>query len=157
MYCIYDLDGCLIDSSHRKATRPDGTLDLDHWKRNSTPEKVAADTLLPLVNLWRKHWRNGNEIVFCTARVMADADYEFLMENGLMSHYLLSRPEGCTLPDATLKEIRLRIFAEDLGMTWATFCSRAVMYDDSPSVISGLSLAGLKVEDAARLNEALAS
>ena len=157
MYCIYDLDGTLIDSAHRKATRPDGSLDLDHWKRNSTPEKVAADSLLPLVGLLRKHWRTGNEIVFCTARVMSDADYEFLMEHGLMSHHILSRPEGCTMADAELKEIQLRLFAQSLDLSWSEFCSQAIMYDDNRAVIGLLSMNGLKVEDAITLNEALAA
>jgi len=28
---IFDLDGTVIDSSHRQATKPDGTLNLEHW------------------------------------------------------------------------------------------------------------------------------
>ena len=35
---IFDLDGTTIDSSHRHATLPDGTLNLAKWIENSTPE-----------------------------------------------------------------------------------------------------------------------
>ena len=45
---IFDLDGTTIDSSHRQATKSDGTLDLAHWFDNATPEKIFQDKLLPL-------------------------------------------------------------------------------------------------------------
>ena len=32
--CIYDLDGTIIDSSHRAKYSDDGILDLEHWKKN---------------------------------------------------------------------------------------------------------------------------
>ena len=67
---IFDLDHTVIDSSHRQATRPDGSLDLDHWRENSTPAMIEADSLLPLANEWRKAHRKGASIVVCTARVM---------------------------------------------------------------------------------------
>jgi len=35
---IFDLDGTIIDSSHRQATLPDGTLNLPAWIENSTPK-----------------------------------------------------------------------------------------------------------------------
>ena len=33
---IYDLDGTIIDSSHRIRLHENGSLDLEHWKQNST-------------------------------------------------------------------------------------------------------------------------
>jgi FMN phosphatase YigB (HAD superfamily) len=51
---IFDLDHTVIDSSHRQLTKADGSLDLAHWIENNTPEKIAADTELPLANHWRK-------------------------------------------------------------------------------------------------------
>ena len=75
MFCIFDLDGTVIDSSHRKLAKPDGSLDLEHWIDNCTPEKIAADSLLPLVSLMRKNWRGGHTVLVCTARVLSDADY----------------------------------------------------------------------------------
>ena len=32
---IYDLDGTIIDSSHRIQLKEDGSLDLEHWKANN--------------------------------------------------------------------------------------------------------------------------
>ena len=45
---IFDMDGTIIDSSHRQATLPDGTLNLSAWIENATPAKIAKDVVLPL-------------------------------------------------------------------------------------------------------------
>ena len=37
---IFDMDGTIIDSSHRQATLPDGTLNLSAWIKNATPENL---------------------------------------------------------------------------------------------------------------------
>ena len=50
MLFIFDLDGTTIDSSHRQNTLPDGSLNLDAWVRNNTPEKIARDSLLPMAS-----------------------------------------------------------------------------------------------------------
>ena len=36
---IYDLDGTIIDSSHRIKLHDNGSLDLKHWKQNCTREQ----------------------------------------------------------------------------------------------------------------------
>lgn len=156
MFCIYDLDGTLIDSSHRQLTLPDGALDLNHWRENSTPEKVNQDSLLPLVSLLRKHKRQGNKIIFCTARVLGEADYGFLMDNGLTAHYTLSRPNGCETPDHYLKEIQLRLFAHDRQITWSDFCDNSIMFEDNRKVIDYLRIHGMTLQDAAKLNRVCA-
>ena len=53
MLFIFDLDGTTIDSSHRQNTLPDGSLNLDAWVRNNTPEKIARDSLLPMAESWK--------------------------------------------------------------------------------------------------------
>ena len=71
MHFIFDLDHTIVDSSHRQATRPDGSLDLDHWREHSTAKLIERDTLLPLAHEWRKiQRRQGAKIIVCTARVM---------------------------------------------------------------------------------------
>ena len=63
MRFIFDLDHTVIDSSHRQATLPDGSLDLDHWRENSTAGMIRRDKLLPLAKVWRDQFAKGNEIV----------------------------------------------------------------------------------------------
>ena len=45
---VFDLDHTLIDSSHRQIYKPDGSLDLDEWRRLSTWDNIKNDSLLPL-------------------------------------------------------------------------------------------------------------
>lgn len=158
MYCIFDLDGTVIDSSHRQATLPNGDLDLAHWIENSKPEKVMRDSLLPVFAIMRKRIHDENSIVIiCTARVLGDADYDFFFQHGILANHILSRPDGCTMADAELKDIQLRLLAQSLDLAWSDFCDNAVMFDDNQNVIKRLSGIGLLVSDANRINKRMVS
>ena len=152
MRFIYDLDHTVIDSTHRAATLPDGSIDLDHWREHSTPELIAKDRLLPLAGHWKTQRARGCEIVVCTARVMGEADYRFLADNGLRFHGMISRAEGDTSPDAILKERGLRNYAASAGIPWARFIRFSVMLDDNESVINHLTARGLRVYNSLELN-----
>ena len=99
MRFIYDLDHTVIDSTHRAATLPNGSLDLAHWREHSTPELIAKDKLLPLAGHWKIQRARGAEIVVCTARVMGDADYQYLADHGLIW-------DGMDLPNRRRSNIR---------------------------------------------------
>ena len=157
MRFIYDLDHTVIDSSHRQLTLADGSLDLDHWIENNTPEKIARDRLLPLAKHWRTQRERGAEIVVCTARVMGMADYEFLRVNGLEWDAMLSRIEGDSTSDALLKERALRNYAATKTYSWRRFCMFSVMIDDNKNVISHLTARGLRVYNALEINARLAA
>lgn len=152
MHCIFDLDHTLIDSSHRKVTLSDGSLDLDHWIENCTAEKIAADSLLPLVNLYRRLRKRGHEMIICTARVMSENDYLFLLENDIVFDAMLDRPQGCRMNDADLKEIQLRLFAHNRGISWESFATKALLIDDNAAVLSMAEKAGLPFIDAVKAN-----
>jgi len=151
---IFDLDGTVIDSSHRKVTLPDGSLDLDHWIENCTPEKIAGDSLLPLANYMRQIYPH-HEVLVCTARVMSDADYDFLFDNGLHADAILSRPMGNRLPDAYLKEMLLRDHASRRELVWEDFAKASVIIDDNYSVLARLGQIGIRAVHADGLNDAL--
>ena len=155
MRYIFDLDGTVIDSSHRKATLPDGSLDLAGWIENSTPEKIRKDSLLPLAAVMRQLFPNSEELLICTARVMGEADLEYLAENGLFFDGLLSRPLGNRLPDDVLKEMLLRDHATRSGLTWEQFTQSAHMFDDNAHVIDTLQATGLRVYNALTINSEL--
>jgi len=149
MHYIFDLDGTVICSKHRQATLPNGDLDLPHWKQNSTAELVAMDSLLPLVTMIREKYYSGNHtIIVCTARVLSDFDFSFFMENDIPYHFMLSRPDGCTMRDCELKDIQLRIHAQNQGISWAKFASRAVIFDDNKAVLTRLKSIGVIPIDA---------
>ena len=92
---IFDLDGCLIDSSHRYQTDYTGQrIDLSHWRKHDTPEYIMQDTLLPLVK-WLKADLSNPEIfvIFATARacVEGDANYQYLYKHGLIPDAFIHR------------------------------------------------------------------
>ena len=154
---IFDLDHTVIDSSHRQATRPDGSLDLDHWRENSPPAMIEADSLLPLANEWRKAHRKGASIVVCTARVMGAADYAYLATRGLFADCIISRQEGDRTADDLLKLRALKRYAASQGESWARFTRTSMMFDDNQNVINTLANHGLTVHNAILLNKELSA
>ena len=155
MIYIFDLDHTVVDSSHRQATRPDGSLDLDHWREHSTAKLIERDTLLPLAHEWRKLLKRGHTILVCTARVMGPADYFYFGSRGLFAETVISRTEGDRTPDDLLKLRGLKRYCRENGISWARFCRTAKMFDDNQSVIKTLTANGLPCYDAISTNEAL--
>jgi len=154
---IFDLDHTVIDSTHRQLTKADGSLDLAHWIENNTPQKIAADKLLPLADTMRQRIAQGREVIICTARVMGEHDYQFLKDHGLFVPVILSRPMGDSSPDWMLKERLLRQYASDTGRSWARFCLSAVMYDDNESVVKMAYLNNIDAYNAIELNKIMAA
>lgn len=141
---IFDLDGTVIDSSHRHAALPCGNVDLVHWVENSTPEKIFRDSLLPLISTMRDFHRQAVPIIICTARVLKRADYQFFIVKNIPFNYVLSRPKGCTTPDGELKAMQLSRLFRRTGIA-ARDC---VMYDDNPAVLKAVNQLGVKCHDA---------
>ena len=107
---VYDLDGVLVDSSHRYQNKPDGSIDLDHWIANR--HRVRDDKLLPLARQYKKDCANPLVyVIICTAREYAHADVEFIADCLGMPDKLIMRPVGNQEHDATLKRRELsRLF-----------------------------------------------
>ena len=145
---IFDLDGTVICSKHRHASLPCGNIDLEHWVENSTPQKIAQDSLLPLVNHLRLLYGKGVKIVICTARVMQRADYMFLLNNNIPFDFVISRPKGNTTPDGEFKQMRIK----NLLRRVKVLARNVEMWDDNPSVLASVRQLGVKMYDARRLN-----
>jgi hypothetical protein len=66
---VYDVDGVLLDSVHRHKFNEDGTLDFFHYFKNSTPEKLEQDKILPMVTRYIASCVNPNVYaVICSVR-----------------------------------------------------------------------------------------
>ena len=152
MLFIFDLDGTAIDSSHRQNTLPDGSLNLNAWRENSTPEMVARDTLLPLGEGWKAGLTG--KIAIITARVLTHADYDFLRDNGLRYDFIYSRPEGDNMPDAILKRMALYQLCKDLGRSMVYLRQFALFFDDNASVRKMADKLGIATVDAIAYNNA---
>ena len=156
MIFIFDLDHTVIDSSHRQLTRPDGSLDLDHWRENCTAEKISLDTLLPLADVMRRYYAEGHTIVVCTARVCGDADMAFLDAHGLRYHHFISRASDDMRGDALYKSEKLAEWAAAQGLpdNWRI---NACMFDDNVAVIRKMLSERLMCFDAIKYNRRLAA
>ena len=101
---LYDLDGTIIDSSQRIRFNQDGSLDLNHWRENSTKENIFQDRLLPLYTQLQNDYRNGHIIIIITARELGKWDLEYIHSMGIYYDYIISRPIGETMVDWKLKK-----------------------------------------------------
>ena len=171
---IFDLDGTVIDSSHRHATKADGSIDLKHWFDNISAEKVAADKLLPLYTVMTRAYDAGHTVVICTARCLTEHDRRYFTDNGIPFHHLLSREGHFVRPgeagyetsyhgfvgdgrgDGEMKVAMLTQLALDLGFTCIADM-RAIMFDDNLGVIEAVSKAGVHCIDATKENARLAA
>ena len=98
---VFDLDGTLVDSSHRYKT-VQGKIDLEHWIKNSN--KVLKDEPLPMAHLFRELLKDSNNfVVIATARVWCELSDLFLELHNLVPHALIARTEGDSTPGARLK------------------------------------------------------
>jgi hypothetical protein len=152
MITLWDLDGTVIDTSHRYTALPDGGIDLPAWIRDNTPENVAKDSLLPLAERMRKAWSDGHQVYIVTARVMNWWDWKFLSDHELHFHECFHRPEGLALNDADYKEFHVRNLAAGLGLSWRQFTNRSFFWEDARCVIERMESINVNMIDAKRAN-----
>ena len=153
MLYIFDLDGTVIDSSHRQNTLPDGSLDLAHWIENNTVDKILSDSLLPLAEKMREV--RSDTVAVITARVIQDADLAFLNRHGLKFDYLFSRAQGNDTPDDILKKRAILKLARKLQRSMNWMRKNTVFFDDNLAVLDIMASMGIKTINATLANERL--
>lgn len=109
---VYDMDGVLVDTSHRYRNKPDGTIDLDYWFAMRTPDNINQDKLLPLADQYKMDLLNpAIYVIICTSRVEHKWDIRFIANYLGLPNKLLMRPVGNMEPDGILKRRALsRLF-----------------------------------------------
>ena len=144
--CIYDLDGTVIDSSHRATHDAQGNIDLANWKANSTKDLIFQDSLLPLYCQLQKDYKNGDMVIICTARELGEWDWEFIHFNNIYYDRIISRPIGNTTTDSLLKKNQLQyLFNLPQYRNY-----EKIFYDDNPSNLSAIGSLGATVINAKR-------
>ena len=102
---IYDMDGTIVDSSHRYRTidTPNGPkIDLAYWRANEY--RAMDDGLLPLADQYMQELRDPSVyVIIATARVMHAPDWQFVNDILGAPDYFISRQDGDTQSGATLK------------------------------------------------------
>ena len=151
MRFIFDLDGTVIDSSHRQG---DGSL--DDWRRLNTVGNIMRDGLLPLAGKMQTAIQDGLDVWVCTSRVMGKADFAFLRMRSLLPNggpviHRISDADDRDCGD--LKLAKLRGMAAGMGVSWARFANDSIMFDDSIVVQDTMRNAGLRVVDPVQYNQ----
>ena len=155
-YKIWDLDGTVIDSSHRYSTLANGDIDLPRWIADNTRENIEQDKLLPLARLMKANWTQGNDIVIiCTARVLGVWDHVFLADHGIKAHFILSRALGDNRGDAEMKRQKLLALFADLKIPFSRWTKSAWLYDDNQGVLNMAEKLGIRAKNAVQLNSKL--
>jgi hydroxymethylpyrimidine pyrophosphatase-like HAD family hydrolase len=99
----FDLDGTLIDSTHRQ----NGTL--SYWIENNSRENIFKDTLLPLTKAYfhfAQQKTEKNYLLICvTARTLSKHDFDYFEEHQLHFDHVLYRK---TEQDQLLKDHELK-------------------------------------------------
>ena len=154
-YKIWDLDGTVIDSSHRYSTLANGDIDLPKWIADNTRANIERDTLLPLARLMQSNYANGDVVIICTARVLGVWDHVFLADHGIKAHFVLSRALGDNRGDADMKRSKLLALFADLKIPFARWTRNATFYDDNQGVLNMADKFGIRTRNAVQLNSNL--
>ena len=126
---IYDMDGTIVDSSHRYRTIVDDAgerIDLDYWRENEY--RAGDDTLLPMAQQYQADIADPEcYVIIATARVMHEPDWQFVREKLGEPDYFISRPEGSSVSGRILKINGLARFFNLLNFKDAEF----TFYEDN--------------------------
>ena len=133
---IYDMDGTIVDSSHRYRTIVDDNgerIDLDYWREN---EHLAMnDGLLPLFEQYKNDLNDpACYVIIATARVMNDPDWQFVREILGEPDYFISRKAGDSQSGKTLKINGLAKFFNLVNFKNADY----VFYEDNISYLKAV-------------------
>ncbi len=133
---IYDMDGTIVDSSHRYRTITDENgerIDLDYWRENEY--RAMEDGLLPMFEQYQKDLNDPNcYTIIATARVMNAPDWQFVNEILGMPDYFISRNSGDSQSGKTLKINGLAKFFNLVNFKDADF----VFYEDNISYLKAV-------------------
>ena len=146
MRFIFDLDGTVIDSTHRQGDT------LDDWRRMNTARNVALDSPLPLLDQMRDAIADDLDVIVCTSRVMNGRDFRWLDDHGIRGIDVLCRAPSDNRTCGFFKLQLLHNYARSIGYTWARFAQTSLMFDDDKGVQDTLRSVGLRVIDPVNYN-----
>lgn len=90
---IYDMDGTIVDSTHRYKTINDNgieKIDLQYWRDNEY--RAYDDSLLPLADQYKADLNDPEcYVIIATARIIRDADMRFIKDKLGMPNHIISR------------------------------------------------------------------
>lgn len=131
---IYDMDGTIVDSTHRYKTLDCGTkIDLQYWRDNEY--RAYNDSLLPLAEQYKKDIQNPEcYVIIATARIIRNEDMRFIKDKLGMPDYIISRKENDSRSGGLLKILGLKKFFNLKNFKQA----KAVFYEDNVSYLKAV-------------------
>jgi len=147
---FFDLDGTVIDSSHRQGET------LDDWRRMNTGANIAKDRALPLASAMVAAIRAGLDVNILTSRVMGEPDLNWLTLHAMLPGHgckVISRHPTDERPAGTYKLSKLLTYSQKTRITWEDLKKRSVIFDDDRDVQETLSLQGFTVIDPITYNQ----
>ena len=109
MIAVFDLDGTVLDSSHRALINEQGGINIEEW-RTHTREQILNDSELPLAQFMRECISNPSVRVWiCTSRNLSRADRDLLNRLGIGgADLILSRDKNDNREDVSYKLAKIR-------------------------------------------------
>jgi hypothetical protein len=134
---IYDMDGTIVDSSHRYRTIIDHNgiekIDLQYWRDNEY--RAGEDTLLPLAQQYQRDIQNPEVYtIIATARIIREPDMIFIDNILGKPDYIISRGESDTRSGSILKIKGLQKFFNLKNFRSAD----AVFYEDNTQYLKAV-------------------
>lgn len=131
---IFDMDGTIVDSTHRYRTMPCGTkIDLQFWRDNES--KAYDDSLLPLAAFYKECLADPEcYVIIATARILNAPDMAFIQDKLGMPDYIISRKLDSAISGGTLKINGLSRFFNLKNFKDATF----TFYEDNTNYLKAV-------------------
>lgn len=133
---IYDMDGTIVDSTHRYRTDESGQkIDLQYWRDNQ--HLAYNDSLLPMVKQYHADIADNEcYVIIATARVMNEPDYAFIRDKLGEPDHIISRKAEDTRSGGLLKILGLKRFwnLKNFKEAW----NNAVFYEDNHSYLKAV-------------------
>lgn len=135
---IYDMDGTIVDSTHRYRTIIDHNgierIDLQYWRDNEY--RAMDDTLLPLAKQYQRDIIDPDcYTIIATARIIRAPDIQFIQNILGMPKYIISRMgDSDTRSGKVLKILGLQKFFNLRQFK----PENAVFYEDNMEYLKGV-------------------
>lgn len=123
---VFDLDGVAINAKHRQITLPDGSLDLQKYRENSTASMIAKDQELPILATMQTLSQFNVGFHIATARVMCKHTQRWLQQRGVKPNFVFSRQGDSD----TRRDFELKRHALQTNFTQALL-NHMVLIDDN--------------------------
>jgi hypothetical protein len=134
---IYDMDGTIVDSSHRYRTirNPDGSerIDLEYWRAHE--HLAGQDSLLPLAQQYQQDLADPEcYVIIATARVVNRPDAQFIDRVLGSPDYIISRKPD---DNCSGKDLKCRGLAKFFNLKNFRDAD-AVFYEDNTSYLKAV-------------------